>query len=262
MFSIKDKIDDFMFYLNEFINFDELKQSFAICMRFYAYNQHVYSDSLIKILIICNQQYLTTFKYAHEFIRQAQLNEQEREQFELNSDTNATKNTSTVSSFTTKPINIKAIYDMYANTDTSFIIKEVLGNFENNDPMLNRCCIDFLDSLMNESDKHENLFHMNLALALANITLLDGFRFLDQRTKDLISSMLCEIRCMCKRDPQLANKILFDVHQTTPVNLYQNRLIDEFSSASAKRIKLGKLQQQKKGKSLLPPNNITKNFQK
>lgn len=109
--------------------------------------------------------------------------------------------------------NIKKIYDLYANTDTSFILKKVLANFEHNDPTLNRSCIDFLDGLMIECSKHENIFHMNLALSLANITLLESFRFLDQRIKDLISAILVEIRCMCKRKPQLANKILFDVHR-------------------------------------------------
>lgn len=222
--------DDYLYYLNEFINFDELKQSFALMMRFYCYNQHLYSDSLIKILIICNQRYLTTYRYVHDLIRQMQLKEQEKECcYELNSDTNATKNSSTISSLTLKPINIFKIYDMYANTDTSFIIKQVLINFETNDPILNRSCIDFLDSLMIESHKHEKLFHMNLALALANITLIESFRLLDQRTKDLISSILCEIRGMCKRKPLMANRILFDVRNTNAI---------EHDSVSNKRMKL------------------------
>lgn len=263
-------------YLNEFINFDELKQSFAMFMRFYAYNPHVYSDSLVKTLIICNQHFLNTYKNVHELVRQAQAREQERvlattgrggaggggsnaaaaggSGAENVSDTNATKNSSTVSSFAAiaaEPYNmssIKKIYDLYANTDTSFILKKVLTTFEHNDPVLNRSCIDFLDGLMIECSRHEKLFHMNLALSLANITLLESFRFLDQRIKDLISAILVEIRCMCKRKPRLANKILFDVqhhdssnahHDKTDNQARKRKQIDEISPSSNKRVRIG-----------------------
>lgn len=82
-------------------------------MRFYAYNQHVYSDSLIKTLIICNQHYLNTYKNVYELIRVVKIREHEaRHSLAVNSnaiavndssadlvsDTNATKNSSTVSS--------------------------------------------------------------------------------------------------------------------------------------------------------------------
>lgn len=274
-------------YLNEFINFDELKQSFAMFMRFYAYNPHVYSDSLVKTLIICNQHFLNTYKNVHELVRQAQVREQERvlatsgrgrggsgrgggsntaagggSGAENVSDTNATKNSSTASSFAAiaadpyhnSMSSVKKIYDLYANTDTSFILKKVLATFEHNDPVLNRSCVDFLDGLMIECSRHEKLFHMNLALSLANITLLESFRFLDQRIKDLISAILVEIRCMCKRKPRLANKILFDVqhhdyssttngthHNKTNTNhqAKKRKQIDEISPTSNKRIRIG-----------------------
>lgn len=281
----KDKKEDFLYYLNEFVNFDELKQSFAMFMRFYAYNPHVYSDSLIKTLIICNQHFLNTYKNVHELMRQVQTHEHERfmmsnaenngggagidgENYELVnlSDTNATKNSSTVDSFRTDSMalvksNVKNIYELYANTDTSFILKKVLATFEHNDPVLNRSCIDFLDGLMIECNKHEKLFHMSLALSLANITLLESFRFLDQRIKDLISSILVEIRCMCKRKPRLANKILFDVQNGASSSSHKQQQhqqqqqqqqkqmqidakrkqqhIDEISTSNNKRIKIG-----------------------
>ena len=104
------------------------------------------------------------------------------------------------------------VYDIYANADTSFILKYVLSRFSSNEPALNRCVIGLLDSLMIKSEKREYIFHMNLALSLANIALLDNFRLLDQRTKDLVANMLIEIRSLCQNKPTLANKILFDVH--------------------------------------------------
>lgn len=240
-------------------------------MRFYAYNPHVYSDSLVKTLIICNQHFLNTYKNVHELVLQVKVNHEQERAAAMNSsgsgvgggggdgggncfgenyydisDTNATKN-STASSFPPESSfvsGIKKIYDLYANTDTSFILKKVLATFETNDPVLNRSCIDFLDGLMIESSRHEKLFHMNLALSLANITLLESFRFLDQRIKDLISSILVEIRCMCKRKPRLANKILFDVQYGQPsakVNAAtsKRKQKDEISPASNKRIKIG-----------------------
>lgn len=226
--------EDYLIYLNEFSNFDELKQLFPLMMRFYCYNQHVYSNSFIKSIFLTNQLFLNTYKHVHDLIRQIKLREQEKEMYELNSDTNATKNSSTISSLTFKPLNLTEIYNMYANTDTSFILKHVLTQFVHNDPTLNRCVIDLLDTLMCESDKHEYLFHMNFALALANIATLDNYRLLDQRTKDLVSNMLCGIRRLCKRRPNFANKILFDVH-----NKFNDNIEDDFSgSNSRKRIKL------------------------
>jgi hypothetical protein len=70
----------------------------------------------------------------------------------------------------------RKMYGLYANSDTSFIIKYVLSQFIHNDPILNRCVIDLLDSLMTKSQKCEYIFHMNLAISLANIATLDNFK--------------------------------------------------------------------------------------
>lgn len=232
--------EDYLIFLNEYINFDDLKQLFSLLMRFYCYNQHVYSNSLIKSIFLTNQLFLNTFKHVHDLIRQLKLREQDKDMFELNSDTNATKNSSTVSNITVtvRQLNLNELYNMYANTDTSFILKHVLTQFVHNDPLLNRCVIDLLDSLMCESDKHEYLFHMNFALALANIATLENYRMLDQRTKDLVSNMLCGIRRLCKRRPNFANKILFDVNYNSGKGNGNANEDDYTKTNSRKRIKL------------------------
>lgn len=271
------------------MSFEQLKESFAMFMRFYAYNQHVYSDSVLKILMMCNQHYLNTYKNVYELMRQVRMHEkyqyeqqkQQQQQKQLNtdvvdiaSDTNATKNSSTVSSFVVgrggrgggdgndddddwmlNSTSVRDIYDLYANTDMSYIFRKVLVSFEHNDPALNRACIDFLDAYMFECSRPDRLFHTNLALPLANITQLESFRALDQRIKDLISNILVEIRRLCKHKPRHANKILFDVRRHTsaspaaaaarqprPGNQKKRSLTEEFSDDTAsynKRSRLG-----------------------
>ena len=55
---------------------------------------------------------------------------------------------------------------------------------------------------------------MSMALALAKIATTELFRTLDQRTKNVISNILIEIKTLCKYDTNLANKLLFDLHYT------------------------------------------------
>ena len=212
--SDQDEIADFCVFLNELLHFDELKQLFPLLMRFYCYNDHVYSNTLIKYIFLSNHLYLNTIKRCFELIRSIRSREFDRDSDLVNSDTNATKNSSTIAStsFSFKTASLNEIYSMYANTHTSYILKHVLTRFVQNEPSLNRCIIDLLDSLMCETNKHEYLFHMNFALALANIATLDNYRLLDQRTKDLVSNMLCGIKRLCKKRPYFANKILFNVN--------------------------------------------------
>ena len=183
-------------FLCEFFNFNELKHLFPVLMRFYCYNEHIYSDQLIKTILLTNQIYLNTLEYLNEFLIMRKLMDVEKKRKRKSN-----------------KLELKDIYDMYANADTTFIIKRVLLHFVDNDPILNRCVIDLLDTLMSKSSKREHLFHMNLALALANIATMDNFRQFDQRTKDLVSNMLVEIRRLCKRKPNLANKVLLDIHR-------------------------------------------------
>jgi hypothetical protein len=225
--------DEYLEYLNEFLNFEDFKQSFSLIMRFYCYNEHVYTKSLLKNLLLTNQLFLNTYQNVYDYIRELELKEQDKEQMDSTaSDTNATKNSSVLSCLNKKPIEIQEIYNMYANADTSFILKHVLVEFASNDPALNRCVIDLLDTLMAKSSKRERLFHMNLALALANIATLENFRLLDQRTKDVVSHMLIEIKRICKYKPDLANKILFDVHHRSHAVEYDK------NSRSRKRMRM------------------------
>ncbi|RNA20259.1 hypothetical protein BpHYR1_035581 [Brachionus plicatilis] len=205
---------NFLFFLNELLHFDELKQLFPLVMRFYCYNQHVYSNSLVKSILMTNQIFLSTIKRSHELIRDIINKEQERESDGMLSDTNATKNSSSIvsSSLLYSSFNPYDIYNLYANTHTSHILKDVLAQFVHNDPSLNRCVIDLLDSLMCETKKHEYLFHMNFALALANIATLDNFHSLDQHTKTIVSNLLSGIKRLCKKRPHFANKILFNIN--------------------------------------------------
>ena len=208
------ELTNFLFFLNELLHFDELKQLFPLLMRFYCYNQHVYSNSLVKKILITNQVFLRTIKRSYELIRKIINKEHERESDGVLSDTNATKNSSSILSSTLSysTFNATDIYNLYTNTHTSHILKDVLSKFVHNDPILNRCVIDFLDSLMRETDKHQYLFHMNFALALANIATLDNFHSLDQHTKDIVSNLLNGIKRLCKKRPYFANKILFNIN--------------------------------------------------
>jgi hypothetical protein len=89
---------------------------------------------------------------------------------------------------------------------------KLINDFEKNDNELNRCLVDFLDSLMNKSTKRKKLFNKNLSLALAKIASAENFHNLEQKTKNLISRMLMEINNVCKHDTNLTKKILFDMH--------------------------------------------------
>ncbi|CAF0860014.1 unnamed protein product [Brachionus calyciflorus] len=231
----KEDIQNFFIMLNEFINFEELKKLFPLLMRFYCYNNHVYSDSLVKSIFLTNQLFLNTIKNCYEIIEKIRSMEIDSDSDLILSDTNATKNSSSFASSTTvfhSSLNTCEIFNMYANSHTSYIIKDVLTKFVNNDAILNRCVIDFLDSLMRETNKHEYLFHMNFALALANIATLDNYRLLDQRTKDLVSNMLSSIKRLCKKRPNFANKILFNI------NCSKDKLDEEENLRGNKRVKL------------------------
>ncbi|CAF0962170.1 unnamed protein product [Brachionus calyciflorus] len=230
-----EEMSEFCLFLNEMLHFDELKQLFPLLMRFYCYNQHVFSNSLVRTIFLTNQLYLKTFKNCFELVKKLKTKDFDKTSvLAQNSDTNATKNSSTIATTTTlsfNGLNLNEIYSMYANTHTSYILKHVLTQFVNNDPTLNRCVIDLLDSLMCETNKHEYLFHMNFALALANIATLDNYKLLDQRTKDLVSNMLCGIRRLCKKRPHFANKILFNIN-------CGNEKIFEEDELLRKRVKL------------------------
>ena len=223
---------EFIAYLNEFLSFEQLKQSFCMLMRFYCYNEHLYTKELIKYILLTNQLFLNTYENVYEFIKQIKLIKELEKDYQHDDSIEAAsvhdgKAGSTISSIMMKkPVSysFRKIYDLYANSDTSFIIKFVLSQFIYNDPILNRCVIDLLDSLMTKSQKREYIFHMNLALSLANIAMLENFRELDQRTKDLVANMLNEIRNLCHNKPDLANKILFDVHRSKSANNIFNNL--------------------------------------
>lgn len=217
-------------FLSEFLNFEDLKLSFAFLMRFYCYNPHIYSDSLLKLILLTNKLYLNTFQSTYSLIRQLH-HQEERDQLEMS--TNATKNSSTISSLNFKPTSLNRLYDLYANTDTSFIFRHILVKFMDNDPQLNNACIDFLDNLLKKSKKSYRLFHMDLTVALANISMMENFRSLDQQTKEVVSNMLYEIRRLCKRKPYKANRIIFDIRAGYNNNNNQNR-----NGSSYKRIKL------------------------
>jgi hypothetical protein len=228
-------VEDYMFkeFLDEFLNFDELKQCFPLLMRFYSYNPHIYSNTLIRTILVTNKIFLSTYKQVFQI--NSELNSREQEN-DLELSTNATKNSSNISNLNMKSLSLNRIYDLYTNPDTSFILRHVLLRFTNNDNILNKCCIDLLDTLMNESQRCDRLFHMDLTLALASIAKMDNFMSLDQRTKDVITNILCQIRRLCKKRPYKANKIVFEVHHTKETF----NKIKSFSYPPKKRIKVEK----------------------
>jgi hypothetical protein len=67
-----------------------------------------------------------------------------------------------------------------------------------------------------------------------NRSFIPSFKkLLDQRTKDLVANMLYEIHNLCRNKPDLANKILFDVHRSKTHNSFFTNLSN--SNVSKKR---------------------------
>ena len=121
----------FVVYLHEFLNFEDLKQAFSIIMRFYCYNEHVYTSTLIRHILLTNELYLNTFEAVNEYIKENESKEQHNIDKDQDtddwSDTNMdTKSLTVNSSLNEKHKTIQDIYSLYYNTDTSFMLQKVL----------------------------------------------------------------------------------------------------------------------------------------
>ena len=130
----------FLVYLHEFLNFEDLKQAFSIIIRFYCYNEHVYTNSLIRQILLTNELFLNTFETVSDYIKENESKEQQN--IEKDQDTDgwsesnvSTKSLTVASSLNEKHKNIQEIYNLYYNTDTSFMLQKVnILKFRNNNP--------------------------------------------------------------------------------------------------------------------------------
>ncbi len=120
----------FLVYLHEFLNFEDLKQSFSIIIRFYCYNEHVYTSSLIKAIILSNENFLRTFESITQYLKdnevKGDIGEKDQESDLEFSGTNASsKSLTLVSTLIEKHKSIQDVYNMFYNADTGYMLQKV-----------------------------------------------------------------------------------------------------------------------------------------
>jgi hypothetical protein len=120
----------FLVYLHEFLTFEDLKQSFSIIIRFYCYNEHVYTSSLVKAIMLTNEQFLKTFESISQYLKETELKGDISEKdidadLDLSETLDSSKSFTLVSTLIEKHKRIQDIYSLFYNADTSFMLQKV-----------------------------------------------------------------------------------------------------------------------------------------
>jgi len=125
----------FLVYLHEFLNFEDLKQSFSIIIRFYCYNEHVYTSPLIKAIMLSNENFLKTFELISQYLKESELKgdivEKDHESdLELSATNASSKSFTLVSTLIEKHKSIQDVYNLFYNADTSYMLQKVKKNYQ------------------------------------------------------------------------------------------------------------------------------------
>jgi len=120
----------FLVYLHEFLTFEDLKQSFSIIIRFYCYNEHVYTSSLVRAIMLTNEQFLKTFESISQYLKETELKGDNAEKdidtdLDLSGTLDSSKSFTLVSTLIEKHKRIQDIYSLFYNADTSFMLQKV-----------------------------------------------------------------------------------------------------------------------------------------
>ena len=120
----------FLVYLHEFLNFEDLKQSFSIIIRFYCYNEHVYTTPLLKAIILSNENFLRTFESISQYLKdnevKGDIGEKDQDtDLDLSGTNASSKGLTLVSSLIEKHKSIQDVYNMFYNADTAYMLQKV-----------------------------------------------------------------------------------------------------------------------------------------